>query len=413
MMCRWTSIPLRLDGLSDVQSPIPPLALPAGMSAVATTITTPPAMIRSASTPNPSKPILTPRPRLFEHFLVLGCSPSPVHLSKHIPTWTEEPKVILKFPHHAHVHTTDLARFAFPGDVTLERLDMSASGSGYNALLYGQKQFRRGDNCHTFVLTDASGARLYGICVIAKEITSLTDAHNITHDVAVPICYCLVSRYPFFSLHQTIILSLLMLLHFKRVQLLSRIDPSTLSSSQRGKPLGPHQVSACITLLKRYYDCVVPCMGETLTLPVPKLLLPISFTRGTSIHGDSIGSDSNETMTYMREWCCVLAWSYISCDVLIDLLELALREYKIVVVDSNLALLSAACMSIHPMLQPLTWCGAYIPILPNFIADTVCQAPGSILIGVVTLPDGMTQHKMVDEHTCVWFPSTNKLWLPR
>jgi hypothetical protein len=45
----------------------------------------------------------------------------------------------------------------------------------------------------------------------------------------------------------------------------------------------------------------------------------------------------------------------MSAGVLVTLLECALMEFKVIVVDPNLALLSSAVLSFVPLLRPLAW----------------------------------------------------------
>jgi hypothetical protein len=377
--------------------------------------------------------------RLFDNFLVLGCSPSPAMLAQNLTVWTESPKVLLKFPHHATVEAGDVAEFAFPSDVRMERLDVGASSSGLASILYSGKQFTRGSNCHQFVLktnqniaTANESEELYGVCVIAREMASLTDALGRVHDVSCPISYCILSRYPFFQLHQQVIMQILQLLHLKRVKHLAKvanqqtptsitspISPQSPTSPEmdplshppntsvnlvarlRGKPLGPHQVPACVQLLKKYYDTPVPGRGESLYLPAPKLLLPISFVRPNL-------SQTKERIALIAQWVCPLAWTLMSAEMLVDLLEILLREFKLIVVDTNLAMLSAAVLSCAPLLHPLIWSGVNLPILPNRLREFL-EAPVPILVGVAELPTHLLNASNREEDMVIWYPSQGKL----
>lgn len=354
--------------------------------------------------------------RIFDHFLVLGCSPSPSLLSQHLPAWTEPPKVLLKFPHHSPVEAADVADFAFPADVHLARVDTAASSSGLHSILYGAKQFHRGANCHVFLLKTTHRVvdpnepeDLYGICVSARELASLTDSSGVVHDVSCPITYCLLSRYPFFDLHQAVIHQILMLLHLKRVKHLGQLaDAPDIVTRLRGKPLGPHQVPACVALLKKYYETPVPNLGGSIVIPAPRLLLPIEFHRPSSRGG--------EIHALLSQWATPLAWCRLTADTLVDLLEFALREMKIVVVDDNLAMLSAAVYAIAPMLRPLKWSGVFLPVLPNKLCEFL-EAPVPIIAGVATLPrafdGGGGTVLSPDTETVVWLPSSGRFVLPR
>lgn len=382
----------------------------------------------TAAAPSASPPAPLFTHRIFENFLVLGCSPSPALLEQNLASWTENPKVLLKFPHTSSVEAADVADFAFPSGVRLSRVDVvSQSHSGLHSILYSHRQFVRGSNCHNFVLKTSTNIEkanesedLFGVCVEAREMAALSTGEGeqaVTHDISCPISYCLISRYPFFELHQAVILQILMLLHLKRVKHLAKLNMAAPISPEdaaaggvarlRGKPLGPHQVPACVALLKRYYDTAVPARGASLKLPAPKLLLPIEFQRPNA-------SPGKEARTLVAHWCCPLAWSYLTPETLVDLLELALREFKIIVVDANLAMLSASVMSFQPLLHPLKWAGVFLPILPRKLHEFL-EAPVPILVGVDSTPDCLAENQgsMAEEDMAVWYPSAGKVRVQR
>lgn len=347
---------------------------------------------------------------MFENFLVLGCSPTPALLAQNLASWTEPAKILLKFPHHSPVEAQDVADFAFPAEVRLVRVDVTQSATGYHSILYGPKQFQRGENCHVFLLKTQQNVAdpnesedMYGVCVSAREMASLTGPDGSTHDISCPISYCLISRYPFFELHQSVILQILMLLHLKRVKHLGKLAEAEEPVMRlRGKPLGPHQVPACVTLLKKYYESAVPNRGQNLVLPAPKLLLPIQFQRPQG--------GKNETNTLIAQWCCPLAWAHLTAETLLDLIELALREFKIIVIDSNLCMLSAAVYSFVPLLAPLKWSGVFLPILPTKLCEFL-EAPVPIVAGVAELPPAFQpgQADAEQEDVCLWFPSQGRM----
>ncbi len=66
-------------------------------------------------------------------------------------------------------------------------------------------------------------------------------------------------------------------------------------------------------------------------------------------------------------------------ETFVDLFELVLRETKLIVCDSNLALLSAAVLAFAPVLQPLQWMGIFIPVLPDKLLAFV-EAPVPFLV---------------------------------
>jgi hypothetical protein len=160
-----------------------------------------------------------------------------------------------------------------------------------------------------------------------------------------------------------------------------------------------------VALLKRYYDTPPPPRGGSLLLPAPKLLLPIQFQRPNAAPG-------KETRTLIAQWCAPLAWTHLGPESLVDLLEILLREFKVVVVDSNLAMLSAAVMACGPLLHPLKWSGVFLPILPNKMHEFL-EAPVPILVGVASLPEHMSHASAEEPDLAMWFPSQGRMVLPR
>ena len=328
--------------------------------------------------------------------------------------------MLLKFPHHSQVEAADVADFAFPANVRLKRIDVTQSATGIHSILYGSKQFQRADNCHVFLLKTQHNIAnpnepedLYGICVRAHEMASLPDTDGKMHDISCPIAYCILSRHPFFELHQAVIMQILMLLHLKRVKHLGQLSTESDHAAimkLRGKPLGPHQVPACVQLLKKFYDMPLPQRGQSITLTASKLLQPIQF------HRPAMGK--SETHTLIAQWNCNLAWTHITPEMLLDLLELALREAKIIVVDKNLGMLSAAVYSLAPLLSPLKWSGVFLPILPSKLSEFL-EAPVPIIAGVVELPAAMSGlmdgsvHAGEEETMAIWFPSQGRLQMPK
>lgn len=92
----------------------------------------------------------------------------------------------------------------------------------------------------------------------------------------------------------------------------------------------------------------VPPLGASVTLKLPKLLTPIHFLRP---------SVRNDYVPLITDWCVTLALTHLTPDTLVDLVEVALREYRIIVVDENLCVCSSAVLAFVAWLRPLSWCG--------------------------------------------------------
>ena len=373
-------------------------------------------------TASPLSPSLSPAaPRLFSHFLVLGCLPSPALLPGQPASWTEEPRILLEFPHQSLLRTAELPAFAFPTGVQVDRLEGQSLLLG--SMQYGQRLFQRTERVHVFVLKlghEEASSQLftdelqYGLCVRAREATSIRDADGRMHELSCETAYCLLSRFPFFSLHADVLFSLLMLLHLHRAQKLAAAPPQGITRPS-SKPLGPHQVPACVSLLTRYHHLRVPPVGAGFVLKVGDSLPSIQFERAGG--GDEAGAaevsavSGREAALCCAQWSLVVAWSFVSGDMLADMLECGLRETKLIVVDENLALVSAAVLSLLPLLRPLSWASIILPILPSKMHDFL-DAPVPVICGVPDLPERLSTRQHLDSNTAVWLASSNKLWLP-
>ncbi len=83
----------------------------------------------------------------------------------------------------------------------------------------------KSDSMMNGVFSDNFGYdHIYGMCIVTKEFAVLkvhpsdAAAHGAGEDekmtIETPICYCLISRQPFFQMHQDVLHSLLSTLSF-------------------------------------------------------------------------------------------------------------------------------------------------------------------------------------------------------
>lgn len=103
---------------------------------------------------------------------------------------------------------------------------------------------------------------LHALPQIHSIIFSQHDGKGRPHLLISSLCYCLVSRFPFFPLHQDVIHSALAILHSARLEQLSKhhgghtaagsaAGAGSLMQQLRSGPLALHQVDACMQLLQR------------------------------------------------------------------------------------------------------------------------------------------------------------------
>jgi hypothetical protein len=250
-----------------------------------------------------------------------------------------------------------------------------------------------------------------------------------------------------------VLLSLLRLIHLRRVERLSEFHNELSSNGGGGgggnddddddeskqttaasepllgaQPIWPHQVPSCVALLNSLYKGTVPQPGMLCRIAVPDALQHIEFKRPRprlqknqlqqqqqqqQQHHDQIKCD-----LYVRTctWNCGVAFcdGRLTSNELLDLLELLLCEHSIAVVDANLAVTSSAVSALRSLLEPLEWAGLFLPIVPEKLL-TVLDAPVPYVLGVSRLPEHWSSAKHAAEHNAsaaVWFPSRNEFWLP-
>lgn len=73
--------------------------------------------------------------------------------------------------------------------------------------------------------------------------------------------------------------------------------------------------------------------------------------------------------TLLLQWSLPLLLASLTIDQTLQILALLLTEMKVIVVCDQLSLLSSATLGLASMLQPLSWAGPLITILPPFLHE--------------------------------------------
>ncbi len=101
----------------------------------------------------------------------------------------------------------------------------------------------------------------------------------------------------------------------------------------------------------------------------------------------------------------------LTAPTLVDLLEFLLLEFKIIIIDTSLAVLTAASSALLSLLRPFDWACAYVPLLPQSLSDFL-DSPVPILCGLTSLPDTISRPEDLPHDAIVWFPSQNHtIWV--
>jgi len=185
-------------------------------------------------------------------------------------------------------------------------------------------------------------------------------------------CYCLLSHHPVFELHFDVIQHILAQ---ERLQ------------HMLGAAGGPDSMCGAadvIQVLDAFLQVKVPQAGEGLIFePLP------SFPPS---HFDCpMGDDSNRHglsemhAKMLAHWGLVTLFTKLRLDTIMQLLCSILMERSVVVICSDLGALSAAMLSLLPLLRPFRWQGMFCPVLPDELHDFL-DSPVPLLVGVQGLP---------------------------
>eukprot|EP01114_Cavostelium_apophysatum_P009262 TRINITY_DN22364_c0_g1_i1.p1 TRINITY_DN22364_c0_g1~~TRINITY_DN22364_c0_g1_i1.p1 ORF type:complete len:611 (+),score=139.01 TRINITY_DN22364_c0_g1_i1:93-1925(+) len=247
-------------------------------------------------------------------------------------------------------------------------------------------------------------------------------------------CYIFVTRYPFFHLHLEVLNGLLAMEHvfvMSHIQKLSieeslkdtnqknnqqrflsaravkiissRVDseeefiakfnkldltvadpsPSTAEIRAEAKK---NIANATLDLLRRYREMVVPNPGQTIEFAVPFSQKGLQFTR-TSI------DEEEESMT---DYGLPITFYLFTLKHFFLIYSAGLLEKKILVVCSNLRILSAVVLSFITLFKPFSWQSILIPIVPNHLTSLL-DAPLPFILGLPRLPPKLPDDVIIVE----------------
>jgi len=336
------------------------------------------------------------RPRLFEQFIVVGIDDSIVYpkekaqvapARKLLPFFNTvyDPKTLFRYPQETSLPSIKLESFCFPSGVRTNRIRKSASMGALNEIYFSQNYMFDTNHSYIFRLTN-EGQTTYGMCITKEELVSeyptfFPETHknnknieeeqdstnNREHLLVGARCYCIISKYPFFRLHFSVLHSILdhdrLSRIIQRQDLAEHIDPSMNSS---------HAIQDMLTM---YYSQVVPSPGGELI-----------FQLSVDMKAKRFICPREDIDNYcISEWTMVPSIKILPLDQLLLLFNTILLEKSIVVKSrKSLGTMANLVLSCIPLLRPFEWTGLLISLLPNNLSD-VLQAPVPYIVGVNSL----------------------------
>ncbi|KAH9140966.1 hypothetical protein AeRB84_014825 [Aphanomyces euteiches] len=232
--------------------------------------------------------------------------------------------------------------------------------------------YERMPSFHSFTLTGGDGSRAFGFALTTYEPSE-------DGDVSVPLVYCFISHFPFFSL-------------FKHI----------LGWIYYAQGLHPTSMDTAPTNLRR---CILPSprhssnnqQEESSSSPWPQAIADFVLS-SPAPHGGSIldirlgeGSSSfayqhallKSSLPPVDDMCFQLLFQHLSVKNILTVLNCLLLEQRILVHSSHHGLLTPICEALCALLFPFVWEHVYIPMLPMKLIDYL-QAPVPFFMGVHT-----------------------------
>ena len=362
---------------------------------------------------------------MYEHFVVVGVSNVDIGADE---TKVVKPEILYAYPEETMKKVDSSVKdFAFPLGVEVRGFSSKVSSTDLLSIRFSSAaQLETPESSFVFVMTTQN--LLYGVCVYTEEIlsdkgviipqkqgdkkskeegegsspssdassvppsavssssaanassaspSSLQKIKKLRQDfankkdavlVSAKRCYLFISRFPFFQLHFDVLYSLI-----------ARDRLYRQSRMEEVKERGENKTSVAMGLIRQtldaYYHQKIAEMGTTVSFSIPGEIRTIQFVCPPS---DDVSS--------LADWCVACLLRVLSYDNIIKFFNAIVLEHRIVFICANLGILSAVGLSLIPLLRPLIWQGAFIPILPDAMLD-ILDAPFPLAVGLPRYPD--------------------------
>lgn len=277
--------------------------------------------------------------------------------------------------------------FCFPEGITIRSVQRSYSGSALNQLVHGSDQaFSRR---HVFCFTSPSdGSYMWGVCLVKEELLSNPPSFLVTESVpdespnkevdesqrrssgstsdkpylAADRCYCLITRYPLFSLHYDVLLSVLACERAYRLS--GRID-------QESSPALDEIKSVSSVILDRNINCPV-----SLDLFSRQIRMDIPFQ-------DCAPDLDKYFADVILQQSFPVMLQKLSVQNILRIFNTAVLCKQVLVRSRFCGVASAICLATSLLLRPLRWEGILVPVLPHSM-QTALMAPVPFIIGITS-----------------------------
>lgn len=353
------------------------------------------------------------KPKLFEHFLIIGAGDDAVsgvkqqrksslqagdwlnrrRATESVQGVAAEPEVLCAFPPVMDTAVLEQIRscFTFPDGFRVETVSRNLNqGSGnenatdeYVFLMHTQADVT------SSVASGSDGAGemrpMYGVCIRTVEIIAVTEGsqqigvRSRPRCHTAPRCHCLLARTPIFDILFAVLRRFLQDEQGHRIRLQrDDADSSDLSDPvlQRVRPWeGSSPPMDAVEHLAELLSNPLPRMGE-------KFLVAAS--------GNALGRLGLQPCArgadylHIAEWALPIVLRHLSIPTLLEFLSAVALERHVMVACADIRVLSAVVFSIYPLLHPLHYEGTVVPVLAPEMYDLV-HSPVAYCVGVPSI----------------------------
>lgn len=328
------------------------------------------------------------------------------------------PEILFRFPPSSDPPPSEVCDFCLPLGGRLYKLTDEENEDGHiQEILYGQGQSKRSSRCFIFMLEDKTinneevihddecginTGRLYGICVIHPRLlkgTSLypntaehhaaNEAHHESEqhepaaakaysvDFESSVCYCFITRFPFFDFFFHVIFDIISAERLDRMETIAAHQDSIVDYPAYVRQMYKYlPVNLLETILNRLTVLTAPKYGGRLSFHVNESMVVNELLRQFP------PMTCAEHYATSAGWALPILLSWMPIESLIWAIGMLMCEVKLIVLGTEPGMVSCAVMGLLALLQPLNWVAPLIPILPYKNIDFI-ESPVPIFAGLV------------------------------
>mmetsp|Transcript_21226 Transcript_21226/g.34217 ORF Transcript_21226/g.34217 Transcript_21226/m.34217 type:complete len:993 (-) Transcript_21226:110-3088(-) len=290
-----------------------------------------------------------------------------------------------------------LSQFAFPQKIRCESFGPSRSTTELHKLTLGQQNVDWLGECHVIVVKQSDGvSHRYGLCVRSKRVKYLEQGGGLI----IPVSMVFVSKMPCFSWLRQLAQAILSEMHLFRVQQHMRMARES-SSNDDAKPVlahpMPHELASCRDLLRKAVAAMIPQPGSSVSITGGKARIESIRYESPMIGTQNKGLEILETFA-LDIWETV----GVTGESIAFAIQALLAEKTVWVVHPKPMAASSLVIGVITLLRPLTWQGAFLPMLPGNM-QALLHAPVPALLGLQELPASSSiEIRGDDDDVLVW-----------